>query len=68
MLRSTALLLEYGLARPEEAQALSRAIEAAIVSSPTSDLGGSASTAEFGAVVREQLAVDGAASPSYRGS
>ncbi len=41
-------------------EALNRAIEAAIVSSPTSDLGGSATTAEFGAAVREQLAVDGA--------
>jgi 3-isopropylmalate dehydrogenase len=68
MLRSTALLLEYGLARPEEAQALSRAIEAAIASSPTPDLGGGASTAEFGAAVREQLAVDGAASSPYRAS
>jgi len=64
MLRSTALLLEHGLARPDEAEALRRAIEAAIVSSPTLDLGGTASTAEFGAAVREQLAVDGAvASP-----
>jgi 3-isopropylmalate dehydrogenase len=68
MLRSTVLLLEHGLARPEEAQALSRAIESAIVSSPTPDLGGNASTAEFGAAVREQLAVDGAASSPYRGS
>ena len=68
MLRSTALLLEHGLARPEEAQALSRAIDAAILSTPTQDLGGSASTAAFGAAVREQLAVDGAAAPSYRGS
>jgi 3-isopropylmalate dehydrogenase len=68
MLRSTALLLEYGLARTEEAEALHRAVEAAIVSSPTIDLGGSASTAEFGAAVREQLAVDGVASSSYGGS
>ena len=57
-------LLEHGLARPDEAEALRRAVEAAIVSSPTLDLGGTASTAEFGAAVREQLAVDGAvASP-----
>jgi 3-isopropylmalate dehydrogenase len=68
MLRSTVLLLEHGLARPEEAQALDRAIEAAIVSSPTADLGGTASTADFGAAVREQLAVDGAAAASYRGT
>jgi 3-isopropylmalate dehydrogenase len=68
MLRSTVLLLEHGLARPEEAQLLHRAIEAALVSSPTADLGGSATTAEFGAVVREQLAVDATASSSYRGT
>jgi 3-isopropylmalate dehydrogenase len=68
MLRSTVLLLEHGLARPDEAQVLSRAIEAAIASSPTADLGGSASTAEFGAAVREQLAVDGAAFSPYRAS
>jgi 3-isopropylmalate dehydrogenase len=66
MLRSTALLLEYGLARAEEAEALRRAIDVAIDSSPTPDLGGSASTAEFGAAVREQLVVDGAASSPYR--
>jgi 3-isopropylmalate dehydrogenase len=66
MLRSTALLLEHGLARPKEAQVLSRAIEVAIATSPTADLGGTASTAEFGAAVREQLAVDGAAVGPYR--
>ncbi len=60
MLRSTALLLEHGLALPEEGAMLRRAIEAAIVSTPTRDLGGQATTAEFGAAVREQLAVDGA--------
>jgi 3-isopropylmalate dehydrogenase len=68
MLRSTALLLEHGLGRVEEAEALYRAIEVAIVSSPTSDLGGRATTTEFGAAVREQLAVDGAVSSPYRGS
>jgi 3-isopropylmalate dehydrogenase len=68
ILRSTVLLFEHGLARPEDAKALDRAIEAAIESAPTVDLGGSASTAEFGAAVREQLAVDGAASSTYRSS
>ena len=57
MLRSTALLLEHGLGRTAEAQALVRAVEHALATAPTSDLGGSASTAEFGAVVREQLAL-----------
>jgi 3-isopropylmalate dehydrogenase len=60
MLRSTVLLLEHGLAYPESAVALNEALEAAIASSPTQDLGGTATTAEFGAAVREQLAVDGA--------
>jgi isocitrate/isopropylmalate dehydrogenase len=68
MLRSTVLLLEHGLARPEEAQVLNRAIETALVSSPTADLGGTATTAEFGAAVREQLAVDATASSPYRGT
>jgi 3-isopropylmalate dehydrogenase len=68
MLRSIVLLLEHGLARPEEAQVLDRAIEAALVSSPTADLGGTATTSEFGAAVREQLAVDAAAPAPYRGT
>src|SRR5205823_13117866 len=56
MLRSTALLLEHGLARPAEAQVLVRAIESALASTPTPHLGGTAPTAEFGAAVREQPA------------
>jgi 3-isopropylmalate dehydrogenase len=60
MLRSIVLLLEHGLACPESAIALREAIEASIVSSPTLDLGGTASTSDFGAAVREQLVVDAA--------
>ena len=60
MLRSTALLLEHGLGLPDEARALEQAVEAALRSSPTADLGGTASTAEFGAAVREQLRIDAA--------
>jgi 3-isopropylmalate dehydrogenase len=60
MLRSTALLLDHGLGRPDEAQALARAVEHAVAASPTPDLGGSASTSAFGAVVREQLALTAA--------
>ena len=60
ILRSIVLLLEHGLACPSSAIALQAAIEASIVSSPTIDLGGTASTADFGAAVREQLAVDAA--------
>ena len=67
MLRSTVLLLEHGLGRPEEARRLSAAVEAALASAPTPDLGGSSTTAELGAAVREQLAVDGSAAASYRG-
>jgi 3-isopropylmalate dehydrogenase len=61
MLRSTALLLEYGLARPEAAAQLTRAIELALVSTPTQDLGGTATTSEFGAAV-----VDGLPAATYR--
>lgn len=57
MLRSTALLLEHGLGRPDEARAVAAAVDRAIESAPTPDLGGSASTAGFGAAVREQLAL-----------
>jgi 3-isopropylmalate dehydrogenase len=59
MLRSTVLLLEHGLGRPHEARALAQAIEAALVASPTADIGGTATTAEFGNAVLEQLVVDG---------
>jgi 3-isopropylmalate dehydrogenase len=48
MLRSTALMLEHGLGRPEEAWALAAAVEAALERAPTRDLGGTATTAEFG--------------------
>jgi hypothetical protein len=66
MLRSTALLLEHGLGLPDEARALSRAIEAGLVSTPTADLGGSATTADLGTAIRGQLAVDGFAPGAYR--
>ena len=66
MLRSTALLLEHGLDLPEAAARLSAAIEAALVTTPTPDLGGTATTSELGAAVREQLSVDGASVATYR--
>jgi 3-isopropylmalate dehydrogenase len=65
ILRSTALLLEHGLGLPDEARALTRAIEAALLTSPTTDLGGSATTAELGSAIRGQLAVDGFAADAY---
>ena len=61
MLRSTALLLEHGLGRAVEARALELAVDRALVSSPTPDLGGSATTATFGSAVREQLSLTGSA-------
>jgi len=66
MLRSTALLLEHGLGRPDDAAALMSAIDAAIHSTPTPDLGGHASTSEFGSAVRAQLRIDDAAVAPYR--
>jgi 3-isopropylmalate dehydrogenase len=67
MLRSTALLLEHGLGLPEEAAALARAIDVALAVVRTPDLGGEATTAQLGAAVREQLAVDSTETLAYRG-
>jgi 3-isopropylmalate dehydrogenase len=67
MLRSTALLLEHGLGLRDRGTALRRAVDAALATTRTPDLGGSATTADVGAAVREQLAVDGAAVVSYGG-
>jgi 3-isopropylmalate dehydrogenase len=55
MLRSTALMLEHGLGRPGEARRLEEAVEAALGEAPTSDLGGSATTSEFGDAVLRAL-------------
>jgi 3-isopropylmalate dehydrogenase len=55
MLRSTALMLEHGLGRPAEAQALAGAVEVALAQAPTPDLGGTATTAEFGDAVLRAL-------------
>jgi 3-isopropylmalate dehydrogenase len=66
MLRSTVLLLEHGLGRRNEAQTLALAVEAAIASAPTPDLGGTATTADFGAAVRAHLSIDDRAGASYR--
>jgi 3-isopropylmalate dehydrogenase len=55
MLRSAALLLEHALAMPEEARRLERAVEEAMRERPTPDLGGTATTTEFGAEVLERV-------------
>jgi 3-isopropylmalate dehydrogenase len=54
MLRSVALMLRHGLDEPAEAQRLEAAVDAALASTPTPDLGGRATTADFAdAVLRE---------------
>ncbi len=56
MLRSLALLLEHGLARPHLARALESAVDHALAASPTPDVGGRATTTEFGDAVIAALA------------
>jgi 3-isopropylmalate dehydrogenase len=55
MLRSTALMLEHGLARPDEARRLDSAVEDALATAPTPDLGGRATTSQFGDAVLRAL-------------
>ena len=55
MLRSVALMLAHGLGRPAEAAALEAAVDAALASAPTPDLGGAATTAQFGDAVLRGL-------------
>jgi 3-isopropylmalate dehydrogenase len=50
-LRSVALMLEYGLERPEQARLLDAAIEQALITSPTPDRGGTATTDDFATAV-----------------
>jgi 3-isopropylmalate dehydrogenase len=47
MLRSVALLLRHGADDPDTAAALERAVDDALASTPTADLGGGATTAGF---------------------
>jgi 3-isopropylmalate dehydrogenase len=54
-LRSTAMLLEHGLGRPRDAARLEAALERVAARLPTADPGGTASTAEFGDAVVEDL-------------
>jgi 3-isopropylmalate dehydrogenase len=55
-LRSVALMLEHGVGRPAEASALDAAVDEALASSPTPDLGGSATTGDFAEAVLARLA------------
>ena len=55
MLRSVALLLLHGLDRADDAAALERAVDAALVSAPTPDLGGTSGTSDVGDAVLRAL-------------
>ena len=55
MLRSTALLLEHALGRPDEARALEQAVDGALETAPTPDLGGSSTTADVASAVLRRL-------------
>ena len=57
MLRSTALMLRHGLGRGDDADALERAVDAALQEAPTPDLGGSATTRDMGDAVLRRLGV-----------
>ncbi|HEY7397023.1 MAG TPA: 3-isopropylmalate dehydrogenase [Gaiellaceae bacterium] len=55
MLRSLALLLEHALDRRDLAQAVEAAVDRALTTHPTPDLGGDATTASFGDAVLASL-------------
>jgi 3-isopropylmalate dehydrogenase len=61
MLRSLALLLEHGLGEPALARSLEAAVTRALDASPTIDLGGVATTSEFGSAVLDALETEVAA-------
>jgi 3-isopropylmalate dehydrogenase len=61
MLRSVALLLEHALDRADLARAVERAVDTALASAPTRDVGGSATTVEFAAAALTALATNAAA-------
>jgi 3-isopropylmalate dehydrogenase len=55
MLRSTALMLSYGLGMPERGAQLEHAIEQALAAAPPRDQGGTATTRQFGDAVLAAL-------------
>ena len=55
MLRSAALMLRHGLDEPAEAERLEAAVDATLASTPTPDLGGRATTADFADAVLTAL-------------
>ncbi len=56
MLRSVALMLEHSFGRSDLAAQVTAAVESALVTHPTPDLGGTATTATFGDAVLSSLA------------
>ena len=48
MLRSLAMALEHGLGEAELARSLEAAVDAALAAAPTADIGGTATTVDFG--------------------
>jgi 3-isopropylmalate dehydrogenase len=57
MMRSAVLMLEYGLGRPGEARLIDDAVDSALRGAPTPDLGGTATTNQFGDAVLAHLGV-----------
>jgi 3-isopropylmalate dehydrogenase len=55
MLRSTALMLAFGLGLQDEARRLEHAVDHALAETPTPDLGGSSTTTQFGDAVLRSL-------------
>jgi 3-isopropylmalate dehydrogenase len=56
-LRSAVMMLEHGLGRTDEARLLDEAVDETLRSTPTPDLGGTATTEQFGDAVAKALAV-----------
>ena len=56
MLRTVGLMLAHGLGEHEQARAVEQAVDSALGSAPTPDLGGSATTEQFGDAVVAALA------------
>ena len=57
MLRSLAMAFEHGIGEPALARSLEAAIDAALAKAPTPDVGGTATTGEFGDAVLASLEV-----------
>jgi 3-isopropylmalate dehydrogenase len=55
MLRSAALMLQHGLGQHEAANKLEQAVDVALAQTPTRDIGGDATTAEFANAVSADL-------------